>query len=58
MGNRTEISTMDAWENDGAGIYLHRDGSPNQVYVYAEYCRLKGVGTPKENPDHTVAGLT
>ncbi len=58
MGNRAVISTVDAWENDGVGIYLHWDGSPSQVYAYVEYCRLKGVRTPKEDPDYAMARLT
>lgn len=58
MRNRAVITTKDAWDENGIGIYLHWDGSPNQVYAYLRYCKLKGVSSPGMDESYAMARLT
>lgn len=57
MGNRAVITTKDAFENDGIGIYLHWNGGRDSVVAFLEYCKLKGYRSPAYNSEYAMARL-
>lgn len=46
MGNRAVITTKDNFENNGVGVYLHWNGSPECVKGFLEYCKRKEYRSP------------
>lgn len=46
MGNRAVITTKEAFENNGIGVYLHWNGGYDSVSAFLKYCEIKGYRTP------------
>lgn len=49
MGNRCVITTKEAFENDGIGIYLHWNGGRDSVEAFLKYCSLKKYPSPEKD---------
>lgn len=47
MGNRAVITTREAFENNGVGVYLHWNGGRDSVTAFLTYCKFKGYRSPK-----------
>lgn len=41
MGNRAVITTVEGWENNGIGIYLHWNGGRDSIEAFLKYCKLR-----------------
>lgn len=46
MGNRAVITTMENFNNDGVGVYLHWNGGRDSVQAFLTYCKMKGYREP------------
>lgn len=57
MGNRAVITTRNALENDGLGVYLHWNGGRDSVEGFLKYCEIRSFASP-ENSDYGWARLT
>ena len=42
MGNRAVITTRRDFENNGIGVYLHWNGTINEVSAFLTYCAMRG----------------
>ena len=49
MGNRAIITTKNAFENDGIGVYLHWNGGHDSVSAFLKYCELRGFRAPEND---------
>ena len=49
MGNRAVITTKENMDNNGVGVYLHRNGGRDSVRAFLKYCELKGYRAPSED---------
>lgn len=49
MGNRAIITTKNAFENDGIGVYLHWNGGHDSVSAFLKYCELRGFRAPEQD---------
>ena len=58
MGNRAVITTKEDFENDGIGIYVHWNGSPEYIMGFLDYCKKHNYRSPKEDHAYGFAMLT
>lgn len=42
MGDRAVITTRRDFENNGIGVYLHWNGTINEVSAFLKYCAMRG----------------
>lgn len=49
MGNRAVITTLENYNNNGVGVYLHWNGGRDSVEAFLEYMKLKGHRPPDED---------
>lgn len=49
MGNRAVITTKQAFDNNGIGVYLHWNGGRDSVEAFLMYCKLRGFRSPSSD---------
>ena len=47
MGNRAVITTRDAFDHNGLGIYVHWNGGRDSVNAFLTYCAMKQFASPE-----------
>ena len=57
MGDRAVITTRRDFENNGIGVYLHWNGTINEVSAFLKYCAMRGFRSVDSDSSYAYARL-